>query len=269
MTWHTTSQLAEGVFQISEPLGAVEPRIGVETVNMHLVIGRERAALIDSGMGVGDLAATVRQITPLACLLLNTHFHWDHIGANLQFEERAIHEIEAEWVSEDQDVGWVRQSMQRLVSAQAALPPGFDAAGYEVPGAPPTQLLRDDQEIDLGGRVLRTLHTPGHSPGHVAFLDAANGLLFSGDVAFNGPLFACLRGSDPDQLLASVQRLAALDGVKLVFPGHNETISEAGWLLKVAANVEAAVSGQSEGVWRETFVRGWEHDFGQMSVWLP
>lgn len=59
MTWHTTTRLAENLSRISEPFGAIEPRVGVTTANMYLVIGQERAALIDSGMGIGDARAEI------------------------------------------------------------------------------------------------------------------------------------------------------------------------------------------------------------------
>ena len=47
MAWHTTTKIGDNVYRISEPLGAIEPRFGVTTVNMYLVIGREHVALID------------------------------------------------------------------------------------------------------------------------------------------------------------------------------------------------------------------------------
>jgi len=55
MTWHTTTRIAANLYRISEPFGAIEPRVGATTANMYLVIGQERAALIDSGMGIGDV----------------------------------------------------------------------------------------------------------------------------------------------------------------------------------------------------------------------
>ena len=49
MTWHTVTSITKEVYRISEPIGVIEPRFGVLTVNMYLVIGQEQAALIDTG----------------------------------------------------------------------------------------------------------------------------------------------------------------------------------------------------------------------------
>jgi len=76
-TWHTITSIGENAYQISEPIGIIEPRFGVSTVNMYLVVGREQAALIDSGMGIGDVFAEIAKITSLPCMVLNTHYHWD------------------------------------------------------------------------------------------------------------------------------------------------------------------------------------------------
>jgi len=72
MTWHTTTRIAENLYRISEPFGAIEPRVGVTTANMYLVIGQERAALINSAMGIGDVRAGILKITSLPCTVLNT-----------------------------------------------------------------------------------------------------------------------------------------------------------------------------------------------------
>src|ERR687887_275058 len=94
MTWFNVAQIAPATWQISEPLGKIEPRFGVATVNMFLVAGRQRAALIDTGMGIGDLRATVRALTDLPVLVCNTHYHWDHSAGNSAFEQIAIHQAE-------------------------------------------------------------------------------------------------------------------------------------------------------------------------------
>jgi hypothetical protein len=48
MAWHTTTRIAEHLYRISEPFGAIEPRVGVATASMYLVIGQERAAYSSS-----------------------------------------------------------------------------------------------------------------------------------------------------------------------------------------------------------------------------
>ncbi len=268
MDWHTVVRVADHVYQIAEPFGEVEPRVGVATVNMYLVIGEERAALIDSGMGIGDLAGTVRALTSLPCVVLNTHSHWDHVGANHAFADAAIHHAEAALLARSENVTWMREAMQ-APRARAALPPGFDPATYHIEPPPPTRILKDGDTVGLGGCVLRVLHTPGHSPGHVAFLEEASGLLFTGDTAYRGPLFACFNGSNASDFAQSVQRLATLSGVRLLCPGHNDLISSAGWLGTLADGVEQAMSGQAPSHMRGGLIPAREYPFADFSLCLP
>jgi len=268
MSWYTTTPIAQSVYQIAAPFGDIEPRFRVTAVNVYLIIGRERAALIDSGLGIGDLRAHIAAITSLPCIVLNTHSHWDHIGANTQFGETAIHELEADAVAREPHMGAIRKAMQKP-RARAALPPSFDPAEYRVRTRPAARILHDEDLIDLGDHTLRVLHIPGHSPGHIAYLDAANGTLFTGDTACLGPVYACFPGSDPAALAASAQRMAALPGVRTVCPGHGDVITEEGWLEKLATCVEAAVSREAEGTVRDGFIKGREFRFDALSIWLP
>jgi len=212
--------------------------------------------------------ARVGEITSLPCAVLNTHYHWDHCGANALFDERAIHEIEADLVAQEQNLGWIRRAMESP-GARAALPPGFDPAAYRVIPKPATRTLHDDDLVDLGGRVLQVLHIPGHSPGHVAYLDRSSGMLFTGDTAYVGPLFACFEGSDPAAFAESAKRLAALPDVAMVCPGHNDVIAHRGWLNELVECVGTAIAGKVPGQLRTDLFRGREHRFGDLSVWLP
>ena len=268
MNWYTTVQVEENVYRISEPFIAVDPCVGVTTVNMYLVIGQERAVLIDSGMGIADVAAEIGKITNQPCSVLNTHYHWDHIGANSLFSERAIHENEVELVGQEPDVSFVREAMQSS-TAGAVLPSHFDPTEYRVVPKPATHILHNNDKIELGDRVLRVLHTPGHSPGHVVYLDEASGILFTGDTAYIGPLYACFERSNPVDLAQSVKRLSRLPSVRMICPGHNDLITAQGWLNELAECVAAAVNGKAAGQLREGFVVGQECRFGALSVWLP
>ena len=78
----------------------------------------------------------------------------------------------------------------------------------------------DGDTIDLGGRTIQALHTPGHSPGHLCFWEAERGHLFSGDLVYKGTLFANYPSTDPQSFLDSLEKIAVLPA-KRIFPGHH------------------------------------------------
>ena len=97
--------------------------------------------------------------------------------------------------------------------------PSYDVAAYHLRPVDVTRSLEDGDLIDLGDRVLRVLHLPGHSPGSICLYDEAGRTLFSGDVVYDGGLLDDIDGSDRTDYLASMARLLELD-VDLVHPGH-------------------------------------------------
>ena len=116
----------------------------------------------------------------------------------------------------------------RRLTAPVAVPPfpGWSAAGYRLTPAPLTRLLDDGDTIDLGDRVFRVLHLPGHSPGSLGLYDEADGLLFSGDAVPDDALYDSLPDSDRQAYRATMARLAALP-VRIVHGGHAESFGEA------------------------------------------
>ncbi len=268
MSWHQVEQLTANLYRISERLDRVEPRFGIRTVNMYLLLGEERAALIDTGCGIGDLRGVVARLTDLPVMVLNSHYHWDHVGANAQFAGGAIHRIEAGLLVQEQDLSEYRAAMA-APSAMAMLPDGFDPAGWRIQPPPPSRLLTGGDRVDLGGTVLTALHTPGHSPGHISFLDERQGVLFCADLAYQGPVFICFEDADPAAFAASIRMAAALPGIQLICPGHNAPIRQPGWLGQFAADAALALTGEVEGALRREYVVGREFDFGEYAIWLP
>lgn len=70
-----------------------------EETHCYLVCGKERALLIDTGLGVSDIGAAVRRLTALPVTVVTTHVHWDHIGGHRYFSDIAVHEAEKDWLS--------------------------------------------------------------------------------------------------------------------------------------------------------------------------
>ena len=73
--WFETEKIGEGLFRISEPRH-------YEETNCYLVEGSERALLIDSGLGVGDIGSVVKKLTVKPLAVVASHVHWDHIGGH-------------------------------------------------------------------------------------------------------------------------------------------------------------------------------------------
>jgi glyoxylase-like metal-dependent hydrolase (beta-lactamase superfamily II) len=100
------------------------------------------------------------------------------------------------------------------------LPPSpYSSSHYAVPAAPATRLLWDSDVIDLGDRSFEVIHTPGHSPGGIALWEAATGLLFSGDIVYDGKLIETSDAVEQEQYVQSMERLLRLP-VRTVHGGH-------------------------------------------------
>ncbi len=280
MTWDTITRLGDNLYRISEPIATFAPQFGVKMVNMYLVVGKERAALIDTGTGIGDAESTfsvraeIRKITSLPALALNSHYHWDHTGANAQFDEIAMNEIEIELYSQEPDTSAYHTAMQ-APNVRAALPPDFDPDAYRIVRKPITRKLCDGDTIDLGSLTLTAIHTPGHSPGHTAFFDESSSALFTADAAYCGPMlkallvYACFTGSDPHAFAASARRLSQLRGVKTICPGHEDIISNPNWLSGLADAVDAALDGKVQSRAVNEPMKRKEYRLGAFSVWFP
>ncbi|MBP3041602.1 MBL fold metallo-hydrolase [Bacillaceae bacterium Marseille-Q3522] len=76
----------------------VQQAISWEKVHSFLLIGEERAALIDTGLGIDHIKRITDQLTDLLIFVLTTHVHADHIGSHGEFEELYVQEKEEDWL---------------------------------------------------------------------------------------------------------------------------------------------------------------------------
>ncbi len=211
--WFTVERLDGDTFAISEYGHREEP-------HSYLLLGAERALLIDAGLGIGRIGAVVSDLTALPVTAAVTHVHWDHIGGLGDFERIAVHENELQWLKA---FPLPRERVRELVSQglrRSALPEGFDLCAYTPFQGEAQRTLRDGDLFDLGGRAVEVIHTPGHSPGHCCFYERDRGFLFTGDLIYAGQLDVFYPSTDPVAFRQSVKRVAALSPVR-VFPGHH------------------------------------------------
>lgn len=210
--WFTIEQLDDDTFALSE-YGHWE-----ET-HCYLLLGSEKALLIDTGLGVADIGAAVRRLAAMPVLAAVTHAHWDHIGGLKFFSRTAGHEAELGWLSGEFPLP-LPAVKQNLTRQPCRFPEGFRLDDYTIFRGGVGQTLRDGDCLELGGRAVTVLHTPGHSPGHCCFYERERGYLFSGDLIYGGCLDAFYPTTDPALFLRSVERVEAL-AVERVWPGHH------------------------------------------------
>lgn len=210
--WFTVETIDLTTFCISEYRHWEEP-------HCYLLCGKDRAALIDTGLGVGDLGQVVKELTRLPVTALLTHAHWDHIGGLGAFPGFGLHPAERSWVEGafPLPLAVVKANLTR---EPCDFPREFRPESYRLFQGTPGRLLEDGDKIDLGGRVLTVFHTPGHSPGHCCFYESERGYLFTGDLIYQGCLDAFYPTTDPQLFRQSVQRLQNLPIGRLL-PGHH------------------------------------------------
>jgi len=189
----------------------------------YLLLGKQTAALIDTGLGIANIKQVTDRLTDLPVKVLTTHVHWDHIGGHGLYDQVYLHAGDLDWLVNGlpMPLSVIRAGLMRDPLTRPT-PPEFDPAQYRPFQGQPSGLLHDSQFVDLGGRKLLALHTPGHSPGHLSFFEPERGYLYTGDLLYQGTLYAFYPSTDPQAYAASVARLAQLSGVNKLLPGHND-----------------------------------------------
>lgn len=213
--WFTVEHLNDGVSRIYEPHMADWLRC-----NIWHVQGRDRDLVIDTGMGVRPMLHEMTQLTQRPVTAIVTHSHFDHSGGLYEFKTRCCHPLEADIMATPSPTNTVADTGYVRAEAFTALPyENFRYEDYFVRPAPITDMLLEGDVVDLGDRAFHVFHLPGHSPGSIALYEKATGLLFSGDVIYDGELLDNLFHSNADHLADSLNRLRELP-VSTVHAGH-------------------------------------------------
>ena len=190
---------------------------------MHLVIGTERAALVDTGFGIGDLKALVGTLTDKPVDVFNTHFHGDHVLGNVQFPRVYIHRYDEEplqaMMTPDGGNGFVPKSGSYFTEADIMPFHPYEIVPVEA-----------GFTFDLGdGETLEVVHVPGHSAGCAGLLDNKKRILFSGDSICSTPtfIFGQLQEGEYSEYMtiraykAGLEKLSErLDEFDSLYPGH-------------------------------------------------
>ena len=176
--------------------------------------GKHKRVLIDAGMGSKNMAPVKEMGIDL---LILTHCHIDHRLTRTEILNIPV------WCHEKEKIFF--QDREHFFTAMGLKRSGLDLAGlfdfaHGMFGTEIEHGLVDGERIDLGGITLETIHTPGHTPGHIAFFIPEHDLLFAGDIDLTpfGPFYGH-DFADIDDFLASIEKLKQVEA-KIVVSGH-------------------------------------------------
>ncbi|MCM3174686.1 MBL fold metallo-hydrolase [Paenibacillus sp. MER 99-2] len=206
-------------------------------VNVYLVEEDAELTLIDAGMpfSLKGILATAQSLNKPITKVILTHAHGDHVGA-LDGLKNALPDVEV----------IISRRDAALLTGDASLLP--DEPQTPVRGSVPKNIhTRPDRLLEDGDRIgsLLAIATPGHTPGHMAFMDTRSGVLIAGDayqlhggLAVAGQLrplfpFPALATWHRETALASAKRLAELEPSVLAV-GHGRMLRQPAAAMRAA-----------------------------------
>ncbi|KGM29048.1 MBL fold metallo-hydrolase [Photorhabdus luminescens] len=169
----------------------------------------KEAAIVDPGGEAEKLIAEIERRGLKLTQILLTHGHFDHVGATAAV---AKHFNVPVYGPQQEDAFWIEglQAQSRMFGIE------------ECPSFEPDRWLNEGDELRVGGVDLSVLHCPGHTPGHVVFVNHADKLIYMGDVLFKGGVGRSdfPRGNH-QQLINSIKdKLLPLGDDYEFIPGH-------------------------------------------------
>jgi hydroxyacylglutathione hydrolase len=256
--YFTASLVAENIWSIA----------GMANDQMYLVIGREKAMLVDTGMGIGDLSGVVHGITSLPVMVVNTHGHPDHAGGNSNFDEIWLPEKDLEIMQTMCTTAFRRNDIK---AANAENNPDYQQMvdGLVETKAYDRKYLVPGQIIDLGSRQFSVMEVPGHTPGSLCLINHQEEIVFSGDTVVATPAWLYLKHSLPLHVYyASLQKIDKLGFKNLkIFPGHPPVPLGSDHLKDLLACCEEILGNPRRGTLTTTFAgQGFQWTHGRGTI---
>ncbi len=192
-------------------------------VNIYLIEGDDKALVIDTGRGIGNLHEFIRTLTDKPVIVVNTHKHFDHTGGNGTFEE--VYMLDEEIESSQPEYRVSESKIKKVICERLywndKRPYNFSPDYMTVWPGVPIIPIRDGFVFELGNRPIEVIHTNGHTKGSVCLLDRMSRILFVGDTANAGVLIIKGSGQSISKHKESMVNLLGRSGeYDLLFLGH-------------------------------------------------
>ena len=196
----------------------------------YLVVGEEKACVIDTMNGYNDLYQAVRGITDKPVIVINTHGHPDHIFGNVYFDRAYLHPADL--------------PLARMFTESPEFIRQCEEAGLKMP---PFDEVREGDVFDLGGRHLEVYELAGHTPGGIVLLLKEDRILFTGD-SVNHHLWMQLDGCSPmDEFVRNLDRVMFLEKeADRILHGHADDFDDISLLRCLRDGAQELCEGRTE-----------------------
>jgi glyoxylase-like metal-dependent hydrolase (beta-lactamase superfamily II) len=231
-------EVAPGIYRIPLPL----PMDGLRAVNVYAIETERGLVLVDGGWAIDEarerletsLASIGHRVSDITRFLV-THVHRDHytqavvvrreFGSHVSLgvgDKPTLDLMRDETLTQDPNASQLRRAgaTKLAVAWESMMPRSIDLSVWDYPD----EWLSEDLTLDVGGRALEAVSTPGHTQGHYVFADLADGLLFAGDHVL--PTITPSIGFEPvhadlplGDFLASLAKVRAMPDLRLL-PAH-------------------------------------------------
>jgi glyoxylase-like metal-dependent hydrolase (beta-lactamase superfamily II) len=231
--WFHVIQLDESTYAVSEP------KYWLKNVS-YLLIGSRSSLLFDTGPSVHSIRPVVDRLTHVPVLVLPSHLHFDHVGRIEEFSRVAL--VSTPALRRQVIDGTLSESPEQYL-----LPTKHE---FRV-----SRWLNSGEILDLGGRRITVLATPGHTPDSVSLVDPDHHRVFTGDLLNREGTLAAAPGSDIGELavsLAAVVKYAPAGSV--AYEAHSERPITGEELLRAGEHFQQIAAGR--GTWQPLCIGG-------------
>lgn len=252
------------VYKLTDNTYAIyEPNQWQEAIS-YLLIGNERAMLVDTLQGIGDLKSVTDQLTDLPIIVMNTHSHYDHVSSNFQYD--TIYGLNNPYTANNAK-GKTNAEVSGGMTPETIwknLPRTFSFELYESRSFEIDHFVEDGDIIDLGDREIEVAFIPGHTPDSVILVDKKNRMMATGDTFYPAPIYVYSDTSSFQDFFFSAQTMFGYrNDVDYLLPGHNETMQPVSYLNELRAATMAIINPTTSftpGNGRKIY------DFGNFSI---